>query len=266
MAFNLFKKVKAEKTAAVDRFPEEPRDDFRSKEYYVGHLKRIEDWLAEVEEKVQDDPDARERSYIITEGHRDQRVRLLYVLRADEQEVRDAALSYLRNLQGLAHAHRVGERSELTWNLVYRALAFATLFDFEHEEVAFLEKDVIDDKYVDAAMDMLRSALFRGEASTDKDFYFKDMGYFGDVTKGTDGLLLAIWADGRRERTVEFMKYLKSVKEKHYKRLLKHYEEIGEQRYVYTGSYDFRLTAVAKVLGIDKDAVADSKFIAADLL
>ena len=113
----LFDKLKKKADAVAepkifdtDRFPGEPRDGFKSKEYYLGHLKRIEDWLAEVEEKVQDNPDARERSYIITEGHRDQRVRLLYVLRADEQEVRDAALSYLRNLQGKAAKIKEADR------------------------------------------------------------------------------------------------------------------------------------------------------------
>ncbi len=267
--FDRFKKKDSgsEQKAFEDaRFPGEPRDGFKSKEYYLAHLKRIEDWLAEVEEKVQDDPDARERSYIITEGHRDQRVRLLYVLRADEQEVRDAALSYLRNLQGLAHAQSVGERSELTGNLVYRALAFATLFDFEPDDISFLQDELVNEKYVDASMDLLRNALFKGRASTDKDFYFKDTGYFGDVTTATDGLMLAIRAEGQEERSAEFAKFLKNVKEKHYRRLLKHYEEVGEQRYVYTGSYDFRFTAVAKALGIDKDALADSKFIAVDLM
>ena len=53
---------------------------------------------------------------------------------------------------------------------------------------------------------------------------------------------------------------------KHNNRLLKEYERIGENRYTYIGSFDFKLTAIAKILDIDKGLLKDSKFIAVDLI
>ena len=262
MAFNLFKKAKAEKTAAVDRFPEEPRDGFKPKEYYLAQLQRVDDFQHELEAATQNEDGGRKRYCTTIDQYLFRKLGLLYVLRADRQELAVEAARYCRNTR-----ERLQLGDVLTYNIVCRALSFATLFEFDASDVEFL-KDPLELQGMpeDAVTDLLRNALFSGQVNTDKDFYYKDKGYFGDGVKDTGGLMKAIHADGRRERTVEFMKYLKSVKEKHYKRLLKHYEEIGEQRYVYTGSYDFRLTAVAKVLGIDKDAVADSKFIAVDLM
>ena len=96
---------------------------------------------------------------------------------------------------------------------------------------------------------------------------FKDKGYFGDdYTESTGALMRAIHADDQETRTAEFVNFIKTVKETYYQRLLQYYERIGEDRYTYTGSYDFRLTAVAKVLGINQNALSDSKSIAADLL
>lgn len=76
----------------------------------------------------------------------------------------------------------------------------------------------------------------------------------------------AINASSIEESTNEFINYLNNVKEKYYKRFMKHYEKIEEDSYTYTGSYDFRLTAIAKILGIDKNKLKDSKFIAVDLM
>ena len=46
----------------------------------------------------------------------------------------------------------------------------------------------------------------------------------------------------------------------------KNYNVVIHARYTYTGSFDYRLTAVAKILNLNKEALAESKFIAADLL
>ena len=43
-------------------------------------------------------------------------------------------------------------------------------------------------------------------------------------------------------------------------------EEIGEERYTYTRSFDFKLTAIAKILDINKNILKELKFIASDLL
>lgn len=68
------------------------------------------------------------------------------------------------------------------------------------------------------------------------------------------------------DKNSEFKKYLDDIKEKHYNKLLNYYKKIGEDRWDYIGTFDFRLTALAKILEIDKDILKDSKFIATDLL
>ena len=262
MVFNLFKKTKAAKTTVVDRFPEEPRDGFKSKEYYLAQLQRVDDFQHELEAATQNEDGGRKRYCRTIDQYLFRKIGLLYVLRADGQELASEATLYCRNT-----CERLQLGDVLTYNIVCRALSFATLFELGDSEAGFLEDPLeLQGMPEDAVTDLLRNALFTGQATTNKDFYYKDKGFHGDGIKDEGGLMKAICAEGREARTAEFVKYLETVKEKHHQRLLKHYEEVGEQRYVHTGFYDFRLTAVAKVLGIDEDAVADSKFIAADLL
>lgn len=260
--FDKFRKNKAdEKDTYFERYCEMPRDDFKSKEYYIKQLKRSDKLIQDATGVVHTNPDADRVAYCsIMSRESNDRLRLLYVLRADAQEVKDEALRYCRNVREYA------QLSEVTGRILGRALSFSVLFDLDHEEISFLNEPLVEDRFIDAVVDLLRSFLFSDEIATSKDFYFKDKGYFGDFKKDTAGLMKAINAATQEERTAEFAKFLNTEKEKHYKRLLKHYEEIGEERYVYTGSYDFRLTALAKVLIIDKAAIADSKFIASDLL
>lgn len=218
--------------------------------------------MLDLKKATQAENDGRKRYRRTADQYLFRRVCLLYVLRAGEQELADAALCYVRNVH-----ERVRFNDELTYNIVCRALAFSVLFDFEPAEIEFLATPFkLQGLPEDAVSDLLRNALFCGQARTDKDFYYKDKGYFGDGQKDTGGLMQAINAPTQDERSTQFVKFLETEKEKHYQRLLKHYEEVGEERYTYTGSFDFRLTALAKALGIPKDALASSKFIAADLL
>lgn len=73
-------------------------------------------------------------------------------------------------------------------------------------------------------------------------------------------------AKNQEEINTTFVEYLKTTKERFYKRQLKEYDRIGEDRYTYTGSCDFMLTALAKMLNINKGLLEDSKFIAIDLI
>ena len=73
-------------------------------------------------------------------------------------------------------------------------------------------------------------------------------------------------AKNQEEINIAFLEYLKTTKENFYKRQLKEYEGLSEDRYTYTGSCDFMLTALAKILNIDKNLLIDSKFIDTNLL
>ena len=124
-----------------------------------------------------------------------------------------------------------------------------------------------EEKYVDAILDLLVNKIFNNRVSTTKDFYYKEKGYFGDeYDKDNNNLMNAINSDSIEIRNQEFVNFLNNVKNKYYERLLKEYKRIGEDRYTYTGSFDFKLTAIAKILGIDKNLLKDLKFIADDLI
>lgn len=240
-----------------------PRDDYKSKDYYLRELQTIEDFLSEIESGVKKSPNSDKiRYYEIANLKVFQRFCILYVLQADIKTLTDEALRYCRNWY--AYTQLGGE---LSYSDLCSALSLYLLLPLDHTEIAFLEQHMIEEKYVDAVLDLLRNTAFHNQTVTDKSFYFKDKGYFGDdYTDSTGELMKAIRAEDKAIRTAEFVDYLETVKQSYYRRLLKYYEKIGEDRYTYIGSYDFRITAVAKVLEIDKAAIADSKYIAADLL
>lgn len=73
-------------------------------------------------------------------------------------------------------------------------------------------------------------------------------------------------ARNQEEINTAFVEYLKTTKESFYKRQLKEYERLSEDRYTYTGLCDFMLTALAKMLKIDKNLLENSKFIDIDLI
>lgn len=257
---SLFKRSKKKTNR---QFSANPRDDYKSKEYYLKELQTIDDFLSEIESGVKKIPKADiKQYYYVVNMHVYQRFCILYVLQADIKTLTDEALRYCRNWY--AYTQLGGE---LYYSDLCSALSFYLLLSLDHTEIAFLEHHMIEEKCVDAVLDLLRNTAFHNQAVTDKSFYFKDKGYFSDdYTDSTGELMKAIRAEDKEIRTAEFVNYLETVKKPHYRRLLKYYEKIGEDHYTYIGSYDFRITAVAKILEIDKAAIADSKFIAADLL
>ena len=152
-----------------------------------------------------------------------------------------------------------------TYNEMACALSYAYLFDIDYALLEYVKGHMVRESFTDVVLDVVRHIVFEGKAYSDKTYYFKDSGYMGGSTKAKGGLVDVCNAS-LNERTDLFVKHLAAVKGKHHKRLLKNYEEIGENRYVYAGSYDFLLTAFAKALQMDKEKLEPSIFIATDLL
>lgn len=124
---------------------------------------------------------------------------------------------------------------------------------------------MLKDTWIDAPLDMLINGVFLNKPVTSKDFCFK-LTLSGDLKKTDGEFMNVVNAKNQEEINNTFIEYLKTTKERFYKRQLKEYDRIGENRYTYTGSYDFMLTALAKMLNIDKGLLEDSKFIAIDLI
>ena len=95
---------------------------------------------------------------------------------------------------------------------------------------------------------------------------YKYSNFYDEYDKDSKGLMNVINANDLDNKNEEFLNFLNNVKSEYYNRLLKLYENISENKYIYTGSFDFKLTAIAKILGIDKNLLMNSKFIADDLI
>lgn len=157
--------------------------------------------------------------------------------------------------------------SKLQYTDTVNLISLYYLFNLNISDIEFIESKMVDEKYVDAILDLLRNKVFDNKIMTTKDYYLKEkISFFPDYNKDNNGLMNVINSNNTEIRNQEFKKYLDEVKTKHYNRLLKEYEKVDEGKYTYLGTFDFKLTALAKILDIDKKLLKDSKFIADDLL
>lgn len=236
------------------------KDNYKTFEYYQKeidrcnyNLKRFKDKMVE----VRDIP----RLYIAVSRFLYYKISLMYILDSNILETKACVEEYIMNMKTLCQI----DNKPLTYNQIESTLSLAYLFDLDVTSVEFVKDYMLPEKYVDACLDIIRNIIFTGVAKTDKTFYFKDKGIFGDYDKCEGGILDVINSP-KSQQTLLFVKFLKEIKEKHYKRVLKAYEKLSEEQYTYIGSFDFRLTAVAKALELDKEQLEGSMFIAVDLL
>jgi|GEM_PF-6805784 len=238
------------------------KNDFKNKEYYLDRLMANNKFLNDITERYElgtlYEP---ERYPRLVQRELIDVIHFLYVVGARYEVVKKYVIEYLLLLEKEDIEHWGYSKEAM-------ALALAYLYDVEAETIARIELKYqqTQEKYVDAVLDIFRNKIFHNKVSTTKEFYFKDKGVFGDYELGHGELIEAIQAENPQERSKKFVEYLEKVKEKHYKNLLSHYEKIGENRYSYGGAQCFKLTALAKMLEVDKEEIANSRFIANDLL
>ena len=206
------------------------KEDFKTEDYYRRVLKKYEADVVLFKDKIVSSETRTNMQYVIVTDDISRIVKLKYVLGYDLSDIKEIALDYI-----------------------------------DYALLEYVKGHMVRESFTDVVLDVVRHIVFEGKAYSDKTYYFKDSGYMGGSTKAKGGLVDVCNAS-LNERTDLFVKHLAAVKGKHHKRLLKNYEEIGENRYVYAGSYDFLLTAFAKALQMDKEKLEPSIFIATDLL
>lgn len=237
------------------------RDNYKDKQYYLKQLELINIRINRFEEKfsngeVKAGPIA---YYGRVSNLLFNKIGILYVLNVEINTIKQNIEKYFEMM------FQLSKIDKLSYNDIVDLLSLGYLYNIEVDKLEFVKSNMIPENYVDAILDLLRNKIFNKKVFTTKDFYFKDN--LGDrFVKDTDGLMKVINSNNEQDKNKEFINYLDKVKSKHFNRLLKEYERIGEDRYTYTGSYDFKFTAIAKILGIDKELLKDSKFIAVDLL
>ena len=225
------------------------KDDFKSKEYYQKELENLEKRINRYKDNLNQENASRLHIAI--------GLKLLSVILIKYQLV----LEYIENdKQKVLYCE-----GNLTYDDVANLLSLAYLFDVDSEQVDFIKTKMVEEKYIDIRLDIIRNLYFEGKCYSSKGFYYRDKGYFGDFSKENGGIV-DVYNAPDAERTDLFLRHLNTVKDKHHRKLVKYYESLAEDRYTYTGATDIVLTAVAKALALDMSALCDSKYIASDLL
>ena len=242
------------------------KDTFKTKEYYVNELKENNKSLNYFTQGLHTgELHEPERYYSLIMHKMDDIIPLLYVVGAEYETVKNYVAKYLLVVKKAAKYYETLSE-KLTYNETILALSLGYLYGIERSEMDWLEEAMVEEKYVDAVLDIIRNKVFKNEVGTKKDFYFKDKGVFGDGKKAKGELVDVINTEDKEVRSRRFAEHLEKVKEKHYRMMLRYYDEVDEDGHLYTGAQSFELTALAKILEVDKEQIADSKFIAEDLL
>jgi len=242
-----------------------PRDNFKSKAYYINELVRDNDFLSKIAENYETGKLSKDVGYYYAQVRRRliDIIHLFQVLNADKAIIKNYVYEYFSLLK---------KEDVLHWSYSQEVivLALAYLYDIDAEEITWVKSKMpqIKDKYVDAVLDVMRNVTFEDFLDTDKEFYFRESGIFSEPRKAQGGLVDVFKAFDLDTRIEKFNHYLTTVKEKHYKTLIKHHYEVGEERNAYYGSESFKLTALARMLGIRKieTKIANSRFIIEDFL
>lgn len=234
------------------------RDIFKSKEYFLKQLEEINERINKYKTYFENGVVKDMHMYYISIANRLlEKIKVLQTLGENRENIKSLVEEYCDAVEK--------NSADLTYNEVKNTLSLAYLYNLNTEKVEFVKQNMLKDTWIDAPLDMLINGIFLNNPVTSKDFCFK-LTLSGDLKKADGEFMNVVNAKNQEEINNTFIEYLKTAKEGFYKRQLKEYDRIGEDRYTYTGSCDFMLTALAKMLNIDKCLLEDSKFIAIDLI
>lgn len=234
------------------------RDIFKSKEYFLKQLEEINERINKYKTYFENGVVKDMYMYYISIANRLlEKIKVLQTLGENRENIKSLVEEYCDAVEK--------NSADLTYNEVKNTLSLAYLYNLNTEKVELVKQNMLKDTWIDAPLDMLINGIFLNNPVTSKDFCFK-LTLSGDLKKTDGEFMNVVNAKNQEEINNTFIEYLKTAKEGFYKRQLKEYDRIGEDRYTYTGSCDFMLTALAKMLNIDKCLLEDSKFIAIDLI
>lgn len=234
------------------------RDTFKSKEYFLKQLEEINERINKYKTYFENGVVKDMHMYYISIANRLlEKIKVLQTLGENRENIKSLVEEYCDAVEK--------NSADLTYNEVKNTLSLAYLYNLNTEKVEFVKQNMLKDTWIDAPLDMLINGIFLNNPVTSKDFCFK-LTLSGDLKKTDGEFMNVVNAKNQEEINNTFIEYLKTAKEGFYKRQLKEYDRIDEDRYTYTGSCDFMLTALAKMLNIDKCLLEDSKFIAIDLI
>lgn len=205
------------------------RDDYKPKQYYLNKLENINKQINMYKEKYNNgEVKGLNYYYIILSSLYYQKINILYVLNAEYEEIKQYVKQYFKIMEENASVR------QLTYTEVTNLLSLGYLFDIENLDYNFIKQNVLDEKYIDAVLELLKNKIFENKIYISKDYYYKENGFFADeFVKDTDGLMKVIHKVNDQQKNLEFINYLDNEKSKHYNRLLKKYEKLSEGQYIY---------------------------------
>lgn len=253
--FNIFNRNKTQKSE-MEQY--NIKDEFKDKEYFINQLQEVNARIDKYKTYLENGTIKDMHAYYISISIRLlEKIEILQTLGEKQENIKTLVEEYCNAVKN--------NSTDLTYNEVRNVLSLAYLYNLNIEKIEFVKKNMIKDTLIDATLDMLINGIFYNNPVTSKDFCFK-LTLSGDLKKTDAEFMNVVNAKTQEEINKTFVEYLKTTKESFYKRQLKEYEKLGEDRYTYTGSCDFMLTALAKMLNIDKNLLIDSKFIDTNLL
>jgi hypothetical protein len=235
------------------------KDNYKNKDYFLRQLEEVNKRIDKYK-TLFDNGEVKDENvyYIFLSSRLLEKIGLLNTLGEDKENIKSLVEEY---------CDAVEKKSDnlLTYNEVKNTLSLAYLYNLDIDKVKFVKENMPKDTWIDASLDMLINGMFLNKPITSKNFCFK-LTLSGNLKKTDGEFMNVVNAKNQVEINDAFVEYLKTTKESFYKRQLKEYEGLDEDRYTYTGSCDFMLTALAKMLKIDKNLLEDSKFIDIDLV
>lgn len=238
------------------------RDNKMNLDFYLDKLDKIDDNIKRFkgfynEGKVK----AFGAYYLFMSEEIIDKIKLLYVIGEPKEKLKQLAEEYIEYIN-LEVEH--SKLKDLTYNQIVCVLSLGYLFNMDKSKLYFIKENMIKENYIDARLDLLRNKIFNDKVLSTKDYYFKDT--LGDkIKKDTGDLMNAITTEDKSARNSAFKDYLEKEKTKFYNRYCNDLEKRGLNNN-YCGSFDYVLTAISKILDIDRGILKESKFIAFDLL
>ena len=236
------------------------KDNYQSKEYYLKKLYLNNQFINQLKLLIEKNKIKNYDSfYFFLAHHLECKIYILYVIGAESDIIKENIKNY-KNVLKL--------KNQLTYVEIVNLMSLYYLYNLNFTDIEFIKLKMLNEKYVDAILDLLRNTIFENKVITTKDFYLKEkMCLWHEYKKDSEGLMNVFSADSMEQKNKEFKKYLDEVKTKYYNKIAKEFEiKMNDDGPEFVEIIDFKLTAIAKMLKIDRNFIADSKFIASDLL
>ena len=179
------------------------RDNYKSKDYFLGELERIN---KNIDSSVSDFNNGKVvgvSSYYVTLNRLLlDKISIMYVLGYSYDTIRELVRDYCLNVK------EYSKESSLGYTCIVNVLSLGYLFDIDKADLMFIKSNMVKEKYVDAVLDLLRNKVFDDKMLNTKDFYFMNKGFFGDeYVSSKDYLLDAINSLDVKDREKYFVDF-----------------------------------------------------------